>query len=294
MNYKEYQAMRQTKTSDTPTKYDAENRPKVHFANEFLSSDGSVAVVRFPYHSMDDVVYTPTHNITDWPGARYGKRVACVEQGGCPVCAEGIKVDIRVFVKFLTYTVDNGAVVLNNTIWDRPSAFADIDMKNLFDEYGDISKLLFKIKRSGTGTSTRYNIQPIINAAVYPSEVYVANFSELEQIDPVYILTKSPAQYYAIKHPNEAPVANAAVPTTSTQVVSETESFVATVPTVTISAAPATVTYTTAMPSDDPSVTSAPAFKTPTAYVYAAAPEQSAVPNPATPDATRRTVKYKF
>lgn len=62
-------------------------------------------------------------------------------------------------------------------------------------EYGDLTKNLFKITRTGTGTATRYSILPIMNKVVYPDEAYVADFSELNTIDPVRILAKTPTQY---------------------------------------------------------------------------------------------------
>lgn len=202
MNYTAYKATQAGRRSNNGG--GSSDRPDVHFASEFLGTDGSSVVVRFPYHSMDDILFVPTHAV-EWPGRRFGARVKCDEEHPCPLCEEGMTADIRVFVKFIAYTVDaNNTVVLNNVVWDRPAAFADIDMKSLFDEYGDISTLLFKIKRSGTGTGTRYNIQPIINKDVYPDALYVANFSELNQIDPIFILTKSQQQYQEMLHPELA------------------------------------------------------------------------------------------
>lgn len=204
MNYKEYLALQERRGNSNRGNSGSSDRPTVHFASEFLAKDGSSVVVRFPYHSMEDIVYTPTHRV-EWPGSIYGKRVKCNENQSCPLCNEGMPLDIRVMVKFLAYTINsNNEVVINNTLWDRPAAFADMDMKSLFDEYGDITKLLFKIRRSGSGRDTRYNIQPIINKDVYPDEVYVANFAELNQIDPDFILTKSYQQYQEMLHPELA------------------------------------------------------------------------------------------
>ena len=200
MTYEEYKAQRFAGSNGSSSAGNGnQERAKVTFANEFLKKDGATIVVRFPYTQLSDIPFTPTHNV-DWPGFQYGKRVACAEEGNCPLCAQGIKQDIRVFVKFLTYTVDaTGNVVINNTIWDRPAAFADIDLKTLFDEYGDISKLLFKLKRSGTGTNTRYTLTPIINTVAYPANKYVADFTELNTIDPKFVCTKSIKQYREMK-----------------------------------------------------------------------------------------------
>ena len=181
--------------------------PTIHFMNEFLQNDGDVAIVRFPYNSMNDIVYTATHNVA-MPGAPFGRRVRCAESADCELCAQGIKVDERVFVKFLVYTIDDATntVVLNNTVWDRPAAFADIELKGLMEEYGTpaggLSNVLFKIKRNGSGKSTRYNMLPVVNTNVYNPAIYKADFSELNSIDAEKVLSKSIEQYHAALNPN--------------------------------------------------------------------------------------------
>ena len=181
--------------------------PEVHFLGDYLKEDGDVAVVRFPYHSMSDLMFETTHSVT-FPGKKYPSRVRCVGDG-CPFCAQGIKLDTRFFCKLIVYTVDEttSEVKLNNAVWDRASAFADIDIKNLMQEYGDISNYLFKIKRNGTGTATRYTISIVMNATVYNPAVYKADFTELDKIDPVRILTKSLAQYNEALNPTTTPAA---------------------------------------------------------------------------------------
>lgn len=175
--------------------------PKFHFMGEFLKGEGDTAIVRFPYSSMHDITYTATHNV-QMPGAPYGRRIRCTEKSDCELCEKGIKVDERVFIKFLVYTVTgDGRVELNNTIWDRPAAYADIELKALMEEYGDLRTKLFKIKRSGSGKSTRYSILPLLNSSIYDPSVYVADFSELEHINPENILSKSIEQYHAALNP---------------------------------------------------------------------------------------------
>lgn len=179
---------------------------KIHFMNEFLKEDGDTAIIRFPYKSMDDIIYTATHNVP-MPGAPYGRRIRCTETPDCELCAKGIKVDERVFVKFLTYTIDetSGEVVLNCTVWDRPAAFADLDLKGLMEEYGDLTQCLFKIKRAGAGKNTRYSILPVVNPVVYNPQVYKADFTELEKVNAESVLSKSIEQYHQILNPEAAP-----------------------------------------------------------------------------------------
>ena len=155
---------------------------------------------------MYDIIYTATHNVP-MPGAPYGRRIRCTETPDCELCAKGIKVDERVFVKFLTYTIDetSGEVVLNCTVWDRPAAFADLDLKGLMEEYGDLTQCLFKIKRAGAGKNTRYSILPVVNPVVYNPQVYKADFTELEKVNAEGVLSKSIEQYHQILNPEAAP-----------------------------------------------------------------------------------------
>ena len=283
MNYAAYKA---TQAGRRPANGGGSgDRPDIHFANEFLGTDGSSTVVRFPYHSMDDILFVPTHQV-DWPGRKFGARVKCDEEHPCALCEEGMPVDIRVFVKFLAYTVDaNNTVVLNNVVWDRPAAFADIDMKSLFDEYGDISTLLFKIKRSGTGKGTRYNIQPIINKDVYPDALYVANFSELNQIDPCFILTKSQQQYQEILHPE---LAEARKNQAAAQKAAESSNETVATP----------YTYAPPQPADSAPKIAQPAYSAPTTFTapptFNTQPEEPAAVAPSVQTPPRRQVTYKF
>lgn len=171
------------------------NLPKTRFINEWLKNDGDVVVCRFPYHSMSDISFDSVHKVT-FPGDRYGKWVRC-EGDNCPLCRQGVKVDFRFFLKAIVYVVDSdtGTVSLVPAIWDRPAAFADIELKGLMDDYGDLSQCLFKIKRNGTGLETRYTINIITNKAIYNPDVYKADFSVLEFVDPVKVFTK-PVQMY--------------------------------------------------------------------------------------------------
>lgn len=176
-----------------------------HFVNEFLKNDGDSVVVRFPYHSMDDIKFETTHTVT-FPGEKFGKRVRC-EGDNCPLCKQGVKLDTRFFVKAIVYVTDptTGNVNLVPAIWDRPAAFADIDLKNLLAEYDDLTENLFKIKRNGSGLDTRYTISIIMNKTVYNPSVYKADFSGLDEIDPTRILTKTVEQYMKALNPTAEP-----------------------------------------------------------------------------------------
>lgn len=197
-NYKDYEASKATKSTGQGQK------SNTHFLGEYLKNDGDSVVVRFPYSSMEDVEFESTHLVKGvFPGDIYGKRVRCAGDNVCPLCAQGVKTDIRFFVKLIAYVSDGvGGITLVPTIWDRPAAFADIDIKNLMTEYGDISEHLFKIKRNGSGTATRYTINILMNKTVYNPEIYVKDFSSLESVDAAKILTKSIEQYNEALNPS--------------------------------------------------------------------------------------------
>lgn len=227
-SYEKYAAQQQTRNANSGN--GGNNGPEVHFMNEYLKNDGDVAVVRFPYASMADISFETTHAIT-FPGKKYPSRVRCAGDN-CPFCAQGVKLDTRFFAKALVYVVDEGGnIKIINTVWDRPSAFADIDIKNLIQEYGDLSQQLFKIKRNGTGTATRYTISIVMNATVYNPAVYKADFTELNKVDAARILSKSIAQYNEAVNPSAAntTAAPAAASTTmpTMQPVAETPTYTA-------------------------------------------------------------------
>lgn len=272
-------AQHMAEQANRPATGNGNNSPKMHFMGEFLKNDGDVVVVRFPYHSMNDVVYTTTHNMV-MPGAPYGRRIRCTGDSTCPICAQGVKIDTRFFAKCLVYTVDTNTneVVLNNTVWDRPSAFADIDLKGLFEEYNDISQQLFKIKRNGKGTQTRYTISIVVNQTVYNPAVYKADFTELDQLDALKILSKSITQYNELMNPSTNNNVASKEPTVSVPPVTETN-------------------FTTTQPNVNPVVTPATQQNVPTTNAYnnfdnnASAQVNSQASVDETP---RRQTRYQF
>lgn len=202
-NYEQYAAQQAARRNTSNSSNNSGTRTEVHFVGEFIKNDGDVAIVRFPYRSMSDITFETTHAV-DYPGSKYKKRVSCGGDG-CPICANGIKIDTRVFVKCLAYVADDsGNMARYNAVWDRPSAFADIDIKNLINEYGDLTKCLFKVRRNGTGTATRYTISIVLpNNSIYNDSTCSADFTELNSVNPAIMLCKSIAQYNQAMNPTK-------------------------------------------------------------------------------------------
>lgn len=208
-SYAEWQAQQAARKPSNAAK---EDRPKVHFINEFIKGDGDVVVVRFPYTSKDDIMYETTH-LVQFPGDKYKKRVRCSGKD-CPLCADNVKVDVRVFVKAIAYVADdNGKIQLLPAIWDRPAAFAGIDLANLMEEYGDLSQCLFKIKRNGQKLDTRYTISYVANKVVYNPEVYKPDFSVLDGIDAEKVLSRPMESYVKAMNDTSADTDNTPVGT---------------------------------------------------------------------------------
>ena len=189
-NYEEYEAANRESRKNGSSREESQ----VKFLNALLKNDGDSVIVRFPYRSMADVVLESCHSVL-FPGDKWNKRVRCIEHN-CPLCNIDVKIEMRFFVKMLVYTTDGkGGVDISAAVWDRPAAFAAIDLKNLIQDYGDLTEHLFKIKRNGTGLDTRYTPSIVTNKAVYNPEVYVPCFEILEDIDASRILTKPMNKY---------------------------------------------------------------------------------------------------
>jgi len=207
ISYEEYQ--KQQAARQAAGNKGGERKP-VHFMKEFLENDGDQVVVRFPYTSPSDFVFESVHNVKGvWAGS-FGKSVRCTGDDNCPLCksedADVKRRRLKFYAKMVAYVPTATGADLQAVIWERPSGFADIDLKNLMVEYGDLSNYLFKIIKTGKGTDTRYNIMPVnMQSPVYSQPVYTTkDFSCLEGVDPTKILSKSIEQYNEAINPKPA------------------------------------------------------------------------------------------
>lgn len=285
-NYEQYAAQQAARQAS----FDGQPRVDVHFANDYLKNDGDSIIVRFPYHSMADIEFESVHNVV-FPGKRFGSPVRC-DGEGCKLCAEGQPLTVRFFAKFISYHIDpaTNQVMLVNTIWDRPAAFADIELKNLMQDYGDLTTHLFKIKRNGTGTSTRYSISIITNTAVYNPEFYKADFTELDTVDPRRILSKSVEQYEVACGLREAPTPAATAVSSNLAMHSSFSAASVPIPEPT---QPAMTTNTSGYSAQS----QAPVYQQPAAQPYPTY-SQPVAPTPAAPSpavgTTDRVQKHRF
>lgn len=146
-----------------------------------LKDNGDEAIVRFPYQNKSQLSLVTIHSIKD--GDRWLK-VSCLREGPkdplskCPLCESGDNIKSRAFIKVLDFIQDDkGSVLPQPCVWDTSKKVSDI-VAGLIDEYGDISQMVFKIKRSGAAGDlhTEYSILPA-RTDIYKPELYPADFS---------------------------------------------------------------------------------------------------------------------
>ena len=148
-----------------------------------LKNDGDEAVVRFAYSSSSEFDLMTVHSVSE--GNRF-LRVNCPRTPHdplhmCPLCEAGVQLQNKFFIKLIEYVRDeNGVIRAVPRIWERTARYAT-EIGNLLNEYGDLRKCVFKIKRSGAkgSVNTVYNIL-YGNPSIYKPEIYVEDFSAFD------------------------------------------------------------------------------------------------------------------
>lgn len=156
---------------------------RVSFFN--LRNDGDEAIVRFPYKSNNEFDGKVTHIVQI---GKAFKKINCLRGPGepltkCPLCEANERLSTRFFVKLIRYDQTADGVEMQPCIWDRPYTFANT-LNEYIQEYGDLSQMVFKIKRHGSvgDQQTTYDIIPA-NTAIYKPEIYKIDFSALVNYD---------------------------------------------------------------------------------------------------------------
>ena len=156
-----------------------------------LKNDGDEAIVRFAYTSPDELYSDifPTHQVNIDGKFR---RIKCLRESynspiaDCPLCLSGTPVNERFYIRLVEYSRDeNGEIEVTPKVWDRPTSYVST-LNGFFDEYGDITDMVFKIKRVGEKGSlkTTYSILPA-NQKIYNESLYPRDFSGFEGYDIV-------------------------------------------------------------------------------------------------------------
>ena len=127
-----------------------------------LKNNGDEAIVRIMHDSTDTFDIVTTHPVSI--DGRY-RRVNCIRNPrdpieNCPLCSNGSKIQQRIYIHLIHYINDeNGNIVPRGKVWERSASFA-VTLKNLIDEYGPLSRNVFKIRRNGEAgdMKTTYSI----------------------------------------------------------------------------------------------------------------------------------------
>jgi len=172
-----------------------------------LNQDGDEAIVRFPYKNVDELDTVSVHMLYKKQGDKYPSlKINCLREpfeplNKCPLCESGEKPTTKFFCKFIEYKKDDtGKMTARAKVWERSMSIAT-KLSSFIEEYGDLSNMVFKIKRYGKSgdKDTHYEIIPA-RQDIYTDAVCVKDFSAFEGLDLVKLLvrnkTESEMNYY--------------------------------------------------------------------------------------------------
>lgn len=187
-----------------------ENRPTF-----FSLADGEEKIVRFMHDSRADFKVLTMHEIMMNGNTR---RVACLNeapgQHNCPFCESNIPFSdrwgnehkisnlvARCYIRIVEYTQDEtGKVVASAKVWDRPVSFART-LVGYLDNYGPLSDVICKVKRTGKGLETRYEVIPNLNKNIYRDDIYVKApelFEGYDEVGTIVLLRNAEEMNYYI------------------------------------------------------------------------------------------------
>ena len=150
------------------------------------NNNGEEAVVRFMYDSSSEFNIFTYHHMQIGDKRR---KIDCLRNPHdpvelCPLCASGNKAQRRFFIKLLQYVrQEDGTIKAVPKIWERSDVYATT-LNNLFNEYGNISDCVFKVKRNGASgdVNTSYDIM-FANPVVYKPDMYIKDTEAFKDFD---------------------------------------------------------------------------------------------------------------
>lgn len=180
---------------------DTANGPQVAF---FSLKDGEEAIVRILISNYADFDIHTVHNVK-MEGYQYGRRMNCLRQPTdpiemCPLCAAQQKLEQKIYIHMIQYTVEGDRVVPHAKVWERSildRGFGVNALKTYLSNYGDLSEMVCKITRSGAGLNTNYTFIPNLNPVVYRPDIYVKDTSLFDNWSPlgIAIMNKTAEEY---------------------------------------------------------------------------------------------------
>lgn len=161
------------------------NKPRERKVGYFKLKPGEEALVRFAYVEPKEFDICTVHEVKVQDKFR---TVLCLRNAkesidACPMCAQGMPLKARFYVKLLHYVVDeSGQVKVVAEVANWPKKYADV-LRARFIEYGDLKDNLFKVTRIGDGKDTSYDIQYANPVKYSEANGYVKDFSAFDDFD---------------------------------------------------------------------------------------------------------------
>lgn len=176
------------KNFDSAISAEKDNKPKNKCDVGYFSiNDGEEAIVRFIYSSAKEFDIVTVHNVKV---GKVWRKISCLRDDAtkplnvCPLCEHGTPTSSRFFIKLLHYVKDeNGKIVAKPEIANFPQAGHADTLAKYIEEFGDLKNSVFKIRRTGTKTDTKYSIE-YANPVKYTEEAgYTKDFSAFNNLD---------------------------------------------------------------------------------------------------------------
>lgn len=152
----------------------ANNEDRPYYWYFGLPKEGDSAIIRIMHDSVEDLEVLATHEVRI--DGKY-RKVSCLrgEKDSldmCPLCTDDFPRKKILYLHLIEYVTDSssGQVIPTPRIWERPLGFIG-ELKEYMEAYAPLSDQVFKVKRTGTGPSTRYTFIPL-NNNVAPESVY--------------------------------------------------------------------------------------------------------------------------
>lgn len=154
-----------------------------------LKNNGDEAIVRFLYEDPSQFELHTVHKVkVDGKFRTINcQRTPYEDISKCPLCSNEMPLSKVFYIKLIEYVRnEQGQIVAYPKVWERGVTYAD-RLANLFNEYGNISDHLFKVRRSGAAGDTRttYEVMLCANQAIYKPELYPKDMTVFDGIDLV-------------------------------------------------------------------------------------------------------------
>ena len=169
--------------------------PRSNSADFLKLADGEKCLLRFSFNSPNELPIYTVHKVT--VDGKF-RNINCIRNfrdpiDKCPLCAADKPYKQVVYITAIRYITDEDGQLVKSqpVIWERPTGFLK-DLNSYYNEYGDLSEMVFTLERTGQMKDTRYNLMPK-NAAIFNKQAYPADFSAFESFNPMggLILDKS-------------------------------------------------------------------------------------------------------